>query len=229
VSFVCGGRIFKMKKSFIIYVDTLDILDELNTEQIANLFLAIKAHHKGEHFELDALTRVALKPFLIQWERDLEKWERIADMRRAQGSKGGQAKASKMKQKLANGSKSQNELANSSKSSVSVSVSDSVSDSESDINKKTLQKKFLPPSLEEVKQWFIEQGSTAEAGAKAWQYYTDGNWCDAKGQPVKNWRQKMRGGRWLETKATQPTSNYRPLERELVPGSDILYKYNPHG
>ena len=98
-------------------------------------------------------------------------------------------------------------------------------------NKKE-NKNFTPPTLEEVKSWFIENGSTAEAGAKAWQYYTDGNWNDSKGQPVKNWRQKMRGGRWLETKPTQKTQTdetYRQLDRELVPGSDILYKYNPHG
>jgi hypothetical protein len=77
------------------------------------------------------------------------------------------------------------------------------------------KKNLEPPTLEEVKQWFIEQGSTAEQGAKAWQYYTDGNWHDAKGQPVKNWRQKMRGGRWLEVKAQPPQSSelkqYKPL------------------
>jgi hypothetical protein len=93
-------------------------------------------------------------------------------------------------------------------------------------------KNFTPPTLEEVKQWFIENGSTAQAGAKAWQYYTDGEWIDSKGTPVKNWRQKMRGGRWLEDKPnaqTKPEEVYRSLDRELVPGSDILYKYNPHG
>jgi len=92
-------------------------------------------------------------------------------------------------------------------------------------------KNFTPPTLEEVKSWFIENGSTAEAGAKAWQYYTDGEWIDSKGTPVKNWRQKMRGGRWLEDKpkANKPEEVYRQLDRELVPGSDILYKYNPHG
>lgn len=98
-------------------------------------------------------------------------------------------------------------------------------------NKKE-NKNFTPPTLEEVKSWFIENGSTAEAGAKAWQYYTDGNWNDSKGQPVKNWRQKMRGGRWLETKPTakpRTDETYRQLDRELVPGSDILYRYNPHG
>jgi len=69
-------------------------------------------------------------------------------------------------------------------------------------NKNENKKKNIEtPTLEEVKMWFIDQGSTAEQGAKAWQYYTDGNWHDAKGQPVKNWRQKMRGGRWLEVQA----------------------------
>ena len=72
------------------------------------------------------------------------------------------------------------------------------------------------PSLEDVKSWFIEQGSTAEQGAKAWQYYTDGNWHDAKGQPVKNWRQKMRGGRWLEIRAEKPEERkqYQNLTNE---------------
>ena len=73
-------------------------------------------------------------------------------------------------------------------------------------NKKENENKkrnFEPPTLEEVKQWFTEQGSTPEQGAKAWHYYNDGQWIDAKGQPVKNWRQKMRGGRWLEVQPQQ--------------------------
>ena len=88
------------------------------------------------------------------------------------------------------------------------------------------KKNLEPPTLEEVKQWFIEQGSTAEQGAKAWQYYTDGNWHDAKGQPVKNWRQKMRGGRWLEVKAQLPQTSevktYKPLNSyEPEPNTEI--------
>jgi hypothetical protein len=88
------------------------------------------------------------------------------------------------------------------------------------------KKNLEPPTLEEVKQWFTEQGSTAEQGAKAWQYYTDGNWHDAKGQPVKNWRQKMRGGRWLEVKAQPPQTSelkqYKPLDLyEPEPNAEI--------
>jgi hypothetical protein len=103
---------------------------------------------------------------------------------------------------------------------VSVNVSGNVK------KEKTIKKENPPPTLEDVKTWFIEQGSTAEQGAKAWQYYTDGNWHDAKGQPVKNWRQKMRGGRWLEVKAQHPQTSelktYKPLNSyEPEPNTEI--------
>ena len=142
-------------------------------------------------------------------------------------------------QRFKNGSKAK---AKRNGSEIEAKQKQSVSETEANKNKnknknenknenKKENKNFTPPTLEEVKAWFIENGSTAEAGAKAWQYYTDGEWIDSKGTPVKNWRQKMRGGRWLEDKpkGSKPEEVYRQLDRELVPGSDILYKYNPHG
>lgn len=171
--------------------------------------------------------KLALTPFINQWERDLEKWERIAEIRKENGRKGG---LSKSKQMLANANLANEDLAN---VAVNVNVKGNVKGNGNVTQeKKSIKKEFTPPTLEEVKTWFIENGSTAQAGAKAWQYYTDGDWVDSKGNPVKNWRQKMRGGRWLEDKPTaqtKPEEVYRSLDRELVPGSDILYKYNPHG
>jgi hypothetical protein len=58
-------------------------------------------------------------------------------------------------------------------------------------NKKKVSKKFIPPSMDEVMQYFEENGYTIEAGTKAWHYYDTANWHDARGQPVKNWKQKM--------------------------------------
>ena len=205
-----------MKKSFLIYVDSLDILDELKPSEIANLFLAIKAHHNGEHFELDSITRVALKPFLIQWERDSERYEQTCNRNKANGLKGGRPPKNPNNPMGSNETQKTHSVIL--KPKKADSDSDSDSDRESDIKKKTIQKKFEPPTLEEVKAWFIENGSTAEAGAKAWQYYTDGNWCDSKGSPVKNWRQKMRGGRWLDVKAEQRNegNQYQNLTNEPI-------------
>jgi hypothetical protein len=215
-----------MKKSFILYIDSLNILGDLNTQQAGELFLAIYNYHLSGEMPSEFWLKIALTPFINQWERDLEKWERIAEVRKENGRKGG---LSKSKQMLANANLAKQDLAN---VAVNVNVKGNVKGNGNVTQeKKSIKKEFTPPTLEEVKSWFIENGSTAEAGAKAWQYYTDGEWIDSKGTPVKNWRQKMRGGRWLEDKpkANKPEEVYRQLDRELVPGSDILYKYNPHG
>jgi len=216
-----------MKKSFILYIDSLNILSNLNTQQAGELFIAIYNYHLTGEMPTEFWIKLALTPFINQWERDLEKWERIAEIRKENGRKGG---LSKSKQMLANANLANEDLAN---VAVNVNVKGNVKGNGNVTQeKKSIKKDFTPPTLEEVKTWFVENGSTAQAGAKAWQYYTDGDWIDSKGTPVKNWRQKMRGGRWLEDKPnaqTKPEEVYRSLDRELVPGSDILYKYNPHG
>lgn len=47
------------------------------------------------------------------------------------------------------------------------------------------------PTLSEVEDYFLEKGSTIEQAKKAFEYYEVANWHDAKGKPVKNWKQKM--------------------------------------
>jgi hypothetical protein len=202
-----------MKKSFVLHIDSLNVLTNLSTQQAGELFLAIYNYHLSGVTPEEFWLKIALSSFINQWERDSEKWDRVAEIRKENGRKGGLMKAQNkdiqhINENLANASNTKQTLANDSKPSVNVSVSGSVSvnGSGSVKEKKSLKKDFTPPTLAEVTQWFTEQGSTAEAGAKAWQYYTDGNWHDAKGSPVKSWRQKMRGGRWLETTATNPTA-----------------------
>lgn len=217
-----------MKKSFLLYIDSLEVLNVLTDEQAGQLFKAIRCHQLGIEFESEPIIQIALTSFIQNFKRDDEKYLMIVERNRANGLKN-----SKLKYET---QKTQRDPVGSNGIQSGPLVTDSDNDNDSDIEndikeKKDKKKKFQPPTLEEVKSWFIENGSTAEAGAKAWQYYTDGEWIDSKGTPVKNWRQKMRGGRWLEDKpkANKPEEVYRQLDRELVPGSDILYKYNPHG
>jgi hypothetical protein len=51
-------------------------------------------------------------------------------------------------------------------------------------------KEFIPPTIEEVKEFFKSRGYSAEAAAKFHDYYSLGNWKDGKGNPVKVWKQK---------------------------------------
>ncbi len=93
------------RKSFLLHIDSLDILDDLTNEQVGELFRAIKAYQHGETLELSPIVKVAFSPFKNQFIRDLEKYEKTCKARAAAGSKGG-------KQKVANASKSQQKVAN---------------------------------------------------------------------------------------------------------------------
>ena len=57
--------------------------------------------------------------------------------------------------------------------------------------KEIKEKKVFKPTLSQVEDFFLEKGSTTEQAKKAFDYYEVADWHDAKGKPVKNWKQKM--------------------------------------
>lgn len=93
------------KKSFLLHIDSLEILNDLSDEQAGKLFKAIYSHQIDENIELDQITKMVFLPFRNQFERDNEKYAKTCERRAIAGSKGG-------KQKVANASKCKQELAN---------------------------------------------------------------------------------------------------------------------
>jgi uncharacterized protein YdaU (DUF1376 family) len=61
------------------------------------------------------------------------------------------------------------------------------------IKEPKIEKKFIPPTLQEVIDYFNEKGYSKEAATKAFNFYSAGDWSDSKGSKVKNWKQKMNG------------------------------------
>lgn len=70
-----------------------------------------------------------------------------------------------------------------------------------------------PPKFEEVAAYFIENGYTEESARKAFNYYqaslteTKRHWSDGKGQPVKNWKQKMQSV-WFKPENLKPVQQH---------------------
>lgn len=56
--------------------------------------------------------------------------------------------------------------------------------------RKPTRKQFTPPTLDEVTAYAESRGHP-EFAKKFFEYFTVGNWIDAKGQPVQNWKQKF--------------------------------------
>jgi uncharacterized protein YdaU (DUF1376 family) len=64
-------------------------------------------------------------------------------------------------------------------------------------------RKFTPPTYEEVFAYATERGRT-DLAKKFFDYYTVGNWKDAKGNQVKVWKQKF---------VTWENKNEQPIEQ----------------
>ena len=56
--------------------------------------------------------------------------------------------------------------------------------------KESKKEKFVPPSLEDVKE-YVSQKSLNVDPEEFYNYFTEGNWIDSKGNKVKNWKQKI--------------------------------------
>lgn len=98
-----------MKKSFILYIDSLIILDKMRDAQAGLFIKTIYQYQKtGELPTLDFAMEMALTPFINQFKRDSEMYQKKSEINAINGSKGGKRKAanatigSKRKRKLAN-------------------------------------------------------------------------------------------------------------------------------
>jgi hypothetical protein len=154
------------KKSFLLHIDSLDILDDLTNGQAGVLFKAIKAYQHEEDFPLDSVVKIAFSPFKNQFSRDDEKYIKTCERRAIAGSKGG-------KQKVANASKCKQEVAN-------------VADSKNKNKNKTKNKsdneitigRFTPPLDIETVAYFESKGSNNIEAEK----------CPNSCLPTRNWR-----------------------------------------
>lgn len=70
------------KKSFLLHIDSLDILDDLTNGQAGVLFKAIKAYQKNEDFDLDSIVKIAFSPFKNQFARDNIKYDNLCEKNR---------------------------------------------------------------------------------------------------------------------------------------------------
>ena len=171
-----------MKKSFILHLDSLLVLSELTDEQAGILFKAISNYHLDIETELDFGLKMAFLPFKNQFIRDRERYLNESERNSLNGKKGGRPKKA---------TKSQKTQVVLEKAKKGDSDSDSDNGSDNDKEKDSERIKFIPPSYEEVWQYFYDNSYTAVAAKKAFDYYEASNWVDSRGNKVKNWKQKM--------------------------------------
>ena len=73
------------------------------------------------------------------------------------------------------------------------------------------QKRFVKPTLDEIKAYCQERGNNVDAKA-FFDYYETGNWKDAKGKPVRNWKQKV-----ITWERSDQGGKHKPINFEPYP------------
>ena len=80
-------------------------------------------------------------------------------------------------------------------------------------------REFIPPTLEEVQAYCKERSSPVDP-KKFYEYFTAGGWKDAKGNPVRNWEQKL-----LTWEQYQP----QPAAQQKTTGNPFLQLLEQEG
>ncbi len=82
-----------MKKSFVLYHDQYEAVEDLTVEQKGQLLDAMFLYSRGEEMpKFDPIVKMAFKFFKIVFDRDAEKWEARRGKNKDNGKKGGRPK-----------------------------------------------------------------------------------------------------------------------------------------
>jgi len=187
--FMEGAEMAENKKSFLLYTDVHFTVKKLTDEQAGKLFKHILGYVNDENPVMDdIIIDLVFEPIKQSLKRDLRKYEQIREKR----SIAGKASADKRQQVSTSVKHDEQVLTHSTVNDI-VIVNDIVNDNEE--VKRSVKRKMKPfviPTIEDVRKYFTENGYKPEVGESKWHYYNDANWFDSHGNPVLNWKQKMR-------------------------------------
>lgn len=192
-----------MKNSFVFYTDYINQIELLNMQQRGLLFTAVMYYVAGrEPPELDGITSMAFSFIRNQLDKDIEKYNRTVEARREAGKKGGrppvkpnEANAFSEKQKKQTKAKKPD--------------NDNVNDNDNVLKENTLagvkEKRFAPPTLENVIGYCREMGYSMDA-QRFIDFYASKGWMVGK-NIMKDWKAAVRN--WArqdkeQVKSAQP-------------------------
>lgn len=182
-----------MKKSFVLYSDNLDVLDELNDEQAGKLFKAIKEYQISEKEILEGMLKVVFIPFRNQLKRDKDKYLLICERNRLNGQKGGRPKETQGNPKNPGG------------------LSGNPKKPKKAYTDNKNENKYIakPENLEMVNSYFEEKGYPLTEAESFWDYYEANGWKVGR-NPMKKWKSAV--GNWMKDKPWKKKTHYSDEE-----------------
>lgn len=189
------------KKSFILYNDQKEIIDELNDEEAGKLLKAIYEYNVNQKITLTGSLKLIFILFKTSFDRDGKKWNEISEKRSEAGKKHTGNQYTRNKEKIENLEQMEQ---NGTNGSVNVSVSDSVNVNDNvsvNVNDSVCvinNTQDTPDTHDTVFQFSIlefeeyDECDLKKSCRKFFNYYNERKWNN-----VNDWKEKLR--LWIET------------------------------
>lgn len=203
-----------MKDSFMLYANALDVLDLLTDEQCGQLFRAIRDYVVGKELqELDQATRIAFCSIKNQLDRDREKYEAICEKNKESGRRGGRPK--KADGFSENPNKPNGFFENPTK------PKKAQTDTDTDTDSIYRGKRFVPPTLQQVKDYCSERHNSVDP-EQFINFYESKNWMVGKNKmrdwkaSVRTWEKRAAPNKNPFNRIETNTYDFDDLERRLL-------------
>lgn len=192
------------KKSFVLYHDIRTPLELLTDEQRGKLFLALLNYSEyGDLPDFDGALLMAFAFIRTSLDRDAEAWAEKRAKRAEAGRSGGLAKVAN----ASNASSSKQNVANlavpvpvSVSVPVPVNLSTTTGGGRGTADKPPRASRFTPPTVDEVKVYCQERGSSVDP-EKFVDFYAANGWKQGKNKPIVDWKAAVRT--WERSDAQQ--------------------------
>ena len=181
------------KKSFVMYESWGTAIEKMSNEQAGELIKAIYAYQKDP----DAAPKDPALAFVFelikqQLDADSQRYKEACAARSEAGKKGGRPKAnaSDKKQMVSEESKKSKCFSEKAKKA------DNDNEYDNDLKKENTlegvkEKRFAPPTLQEVKDYCLKMGYTHVDAERFIDYYTSNGWMVGKNR-MKDWKAAVR-------------------------------------
>ena len=180
------------KKSFVMYESWGTAIEKMSNEQAGELIKAIYAYQKDP----DAAPKDPALAFVFelikqQLDADSQRYKEACAARSEAGKKGGRPKAnaSDKKQMVSEESKKSKCFSEKAKKA------DNDNEYDNDLKENPLEgvkeKRFAPPTLQEVKDYCLKMGYTHVDAERFIDYYTSNGWMVGKNR-MKDWKAAVR-------------------------------------
>jgi len=217
------------KKSFFLFKDSLNVLDDLSDKKAGKLFKAIRNYQDSNITPSEFWLKMALKPFVNQFIRDNKQYDAICKKNKNNGSKGGRPK------NPVGYLQTQKSQSVNLKPKKADKENDSEKDKDNDIDNVVRKNKiFLPPTSFELYNYFLKklkvekkEKNSAEKEKianketeKFLNFYKSNGWMVGQ-NPMAEWEYAAAG--WFD-KIDQFKKQSRPEQKEKLTGAQAYKK-----